>query len=382
MNQHDRFSRHGLLCVLFTSCCLAVTAMAQPPESTRKVAANTAKVTLASMDVGYNLGNTFDLQINNLDEKDICKLIDLYVSVNCKHIRIPVTWIDGFNGDLLVNNNGKLLAKHPRFLLLKKTIDYAISKKLYVILNTHHEKWLKDNYDGTANIDNKFQSLWTEIAKQFEKYPPQLIFEVLNEPDGALGQWDGKVKPNNPQAVTLTRQINDVGYKAIRATGGKNTTRVILISPNGQGNHSQLKQIYPSKESLPGGGNDTFLAATVHTYDPYDFCGPNGTNAKYPGDQVVAQAIQDCISHATKIDLPIHYGEFGVGREKNPQTRDTQPVREYYWAIRQATKAANVPCAFWDDRGWFGMVELNKAGRYTFVFDLVPSMLGNARPKR
>ena len=92
---------------------------------------------------------------------------------------------------------------------LKAIVDYALAKKMYVEINTHHEHWLKNNYDGTATNDAKFAKLWTGIATFFIDYPKQLIFDVLNEPGGKMGQWSGGFPiPTGAKELSFTRQVN------------------------------------------------------------------------------------------------------------------------------------------------------------------------------
>ena len=86
--------------------------------------------------------------------------------------------------------------------------------------------------------------------------------------------------------------------KAIRGTGGDNVTRVIAVAPNGQGNQSMLDKVYPGPADLPGGGQDPYLMVTVHTYDPWNFCGQDGTLANKPSVEALlttaAERIRTC----------------------------------------------------------------------------------------
>ena len=204
----------------------------------------------------------------------------------------------------------------------------------------------------------------------------QLLFEVLNEPEGAMGQWSGTgyPLPTNAQAIDYTRKINKVGYDAIRATAGNNTTRVIMVSPNGQGNQGMNEEVYPTKASLPGAGNDAYLAIQVHTYDPWAFCGQTGSNAAWPGSVSIENAIKKVGVHSKLIDVPINYGEFGVGRQSNTGERNTDLVRGYYKLFRLTCKAEKMSFTPWDDRGWFGLIY--KSGTdYLFSNNIVPSMM-------
>lgn len=327
------------------------------------------------MGTGFNLGNTFDLKIRSTDPKEIEKVLRLYKGAGMKHVRIPITWMDGFDGDHLADNAGNIKSSHPRLKQLDVVIDTALGMGYIVVINTHHEHWLKATYDGSAKFNKPFETLWKQIAGRYASKSPNLIFEVLNEPEGAMGDWSGSVKPFDPKAIQFTRQINEVGYKAIRSTGGANATRVIMVSPNGQGNHSMLDEVYPTPDTLPGGGKDKHLIATVHTYDPWNFCGQDGKMEAKPTMESVTQTINNTATHAAKLGVAVNYGEYGVGRRERVEERNTQAVRDYYRTVRQATLANKMSNTPWDDAGWFGLVARSEDGSYRFVFDIVPYMI-------
>lgn len=329
------------------------------------VVGETAKDIVKAMGPGFNLGNTFENGINPTTTASIKSIIDLYAGVGMKHVRIPVSWAESVKGSTLANTStGKIDFNHSRFIELKAAIDYAISKNLYVVLNTHHEHWLKDNYNGSAAYDTKFSAIWTDIATYFRNYSNKLIFEILNEPEGTMGQWGGAVLPTNNQAIIYTRQINKVGYDAIRATGGANTTRIIMIEPNGQGNQGMIEEVYPTKLTLPGSGNDKYLAIQVHTYDPWAFCGQTGADSAYPGATSISDAIKKVATHSALLSVPINYGEFGVGRTS--ASRNTSVIHEYYRTVKTTTLANNMSFSVWDDRGWFGLIYSADKTIYTF----------------
>lgn len=333
-----------------------------------------AKQVILEMSAGFNLGNTFDNGVNQTTFTTIKPIIDLYHNAGMKHVRIPTTWMDRFT-DKIADDNGNVNVNHPRFIELVKVIDYAISLDMYVVLNTHHEHWLKDHYDGTEVYDTKFRTLWTGIATHFKDYSHKLIFEVLNEPEGTLGENDGSgpfPDAADATAISYTRKVNKVGYDAIRATGGNNATRIIMVSVNGQGNAQNIEEVYPTKATLPGEGTDKYLSIQVHSYNPWAFCGETGSNAAFPGSAFLETGIQTVRIHAVKLDVPINYGEFGVGRSSNTAERNTDLVRGYYRTMDEAILGQSMSYSVWDDRGWFGLI--NSSGT-TFTNNIVPYML-------
>jgi endoglucanase len=340
------------------------------------VVGETASAIVKAMGAGFNLGNVFDNGGNPSTIASIKNIVDLYKAAGMKHVRIPVTWVESVAGSTLASTtDGKVNFNHSRFLELKAAIDYALEKDLYVVLNTHHEHWLKDNYDGSAAYDTKFTNLWTDIATYFKGYSNKLIFDVLNEPEGAMGQWGTAVLPTNTTAIELTRKINLVGYNAIRATGGGNTNRIIMVEPNGQGNQGQIDDVYPTKANLPGSGNDKYLAIQVHTYDPWAFCGQTGADSAYPGAASIASAITKVATHSALIGVPVNYGEFGVGRSSNSSSRNSTVVLEYYKTVKTTCIANNMSLTVWDDRGWFGLITSTDKINYSFSNNIVSTML-------
>ncbi|MDQ3233106.1 MAG: glycoside hydrolase family 5 protein, partial [Pseudobdellovibrionaceae bacterium] len=209
---------------------------------------------IAAMGSGFNLGNIFDRKDKPTTVDEMKAIIDLYYQAGHRHVRLPVTWMDDFEGDHLADANGQLRTNHPRLRDLTTVIDYALAKPMFVIINTHHERWLKRDYKaGTSDVI--FANLWHQIAQHFAGYPYELIFEVLNEPEGVFGDFTGTVSPFDAEPMRLTRHINEVGYQAIRNSDPRNQQRLVLILPNAQGNQTLLDEVYPNKGELPDDGN-------------------------------------------------------------------------------------------------------------------------------
>ncbi len=60
-------------------------------------------------------------------------------------------------------------------------------------------------------------------------------------------------------------------------------------------------------------GEDSYLAFHVHTYDPWAFCGQTGNNASWPGSVSIANSLRTVSNYAKTLNVPVNYGEFGVG---------------------------------------------------------------------
>jgi len=353
--------------VLTSACTLYSSPRVQPTDPT-------ALEVNREMKTGFNLGNAFDLGLQSTKISDVAPLIDLYWAAGMRHVRIPVTWGNDVNGNKLMDPQGRINSSNPRLGELDQVIDYALKKGMYVIINTHHEHWLKRSYDNTEKFKVPFSNLWKGIANRYKSQSPRLVFEVLNEPEGAFGDWTGSVSPFDPRAIALTRKINEVGLTAIRSVS---PTRVVMIGTNGQGNHSLLDDLYPTVSSLPGGGSDKYLMATVHTYDPWEFCGEDGRNVNWPGERAIRAPVRAVAAHGRKLGIPVNYGEFGVGRRVLHAERDSNVVRNYYRLIKQTAETEGMSVTPWDDQGWFGLVSRDGLGKYSFSHIIVPSMMRN-----
>lgn len=335
----------------------------------------TANEVVLAMESGVNLGNVFDLGAHAFDFYELASIIVLYERAGMKHIRIPTTWMDPVNGSSLTDAEGNVNFSHPRIEVLTQVIDFAIERELYVVLNAHHERTFKANYDGSEAYNNKLRNLWTDIAEHYKEYNHYLIFEILNEPEGAFGHWGTEVSPISEQALRFTRDVMRLGVNAIRSTGGNNEKRTVMIATNAYGNHNMIFDVYPTVDYLPGGGADDYLAIQVHSYDPWEFCGENGENAAYPGVAFTSSGMRAVAEHGRMLQVPINYGEFGVGRDGNQSERDTDLVREYYRTVVQTALAEGMSSTVWDDRGWFGLVEQDGTNTFRFKYDIVPYML-------
>jgi len=306
---------------------------------------------------GVNLGNIYDYDSGNDASFEAQRArIDILQDAGFQHIRVPVTW-----GEYFVADSNKTFA-------VDQVVRYALQRGLYVVLNTHHEHWLKRHYDDSERYNSLFADLWRNIATRFKDEGPKLVFEVLNEPDGTMGGWGpDHSDPYDARSLELTRRINQVGYDTIRSV---DHDHVILVMPNGMGQQQMSRHVYPDRQAFPDGGMDTHLGISVHTYDPWDFCGESGRNAWFNNDLETMRAHtrsahREFLDWGAATGIPMHVGEYGVGRyDSNRQERDSDIVREYYRYLTSYFIEQGIPTTVWDDQGWFGI--LSREGEFVF----------------
>ena len=105
-----------------------------------------------------------------------------------------------------------------------------------------------------------------------------------------------------------------------------------------------------------GDGQDPYLMATFHHYDPWTFCGDNqGTyddnwtdaNLSGPMDTMLAWA------QSTGKGMPVYIGEWGVGWGSRYTTMDCNNIRSWYQKMAENAQTKGIPTSLWDDNGWF-----------------------------
>ena len=227
---------------------------------------------------GWNLGNTLEAVTswtgaalwNNKgglaaetgwqDTKTSQAVIDFVKSLGFKSVRIPCAWVFGHISDAATYKiDAAWMAR------VKQVVDYCINDGLYVVLNDHWDGgWLDDqmkNSDATVIEKNKkiLTALWTQIANAFKDYDEHLLFAGLNEP------------PAEDQAATNNlMQYNQAFVDAVRATGGNNARRVLVV----QGPSTNIEHTCKFMAGkMPTDVIANRLAVEVHFYNPWQFWG-------------------------------------------------------------------------------------------------------------
>ena len=299
---------------------------------------------VADMKIGWNLGNTLDAVggMGIMSEtawgnpKTKQEMIDAVLDAGFNVIRIPVTW----DGHLGAAPEYKI---HDIWLQrVKEVVDYAYSKGAYVILNTHHEEWYMPTEENKVANGEQIAALWTQIAEYFKDYDEHLIFEGLNEPRlrGTSKEWTGD--------MTASEVINyweQQFVDAVRATGGNNTLRHLMIT--GYAASSSRENL--ARIVLP---EDDKLIVSVHAYNPYNFAlntkGTDQWTAETGGselDSFMKMLNELFVSQG----IPVIIGEFGAMNKENTAARVEWAA--YYVS---AAKEYGIPCVWWDNNAFTG----------------------------
>jgi len=302
----------------------------------------TALEAAQAMGRGVNLGQIFESTQHPRTLEAASAKIDAYYERGFRTLRIPITWTEAVDGNLLVTDatTGEVNREHPRLAVIESVVDYALSKPgLFVIINAHHEVALK-----TESRSAVLERLWQDVADIFKDRGHRLLFELLNEPH----REDSSAMP----AADL-RQMIGLAYDQVRAV---DTKRIVLFGGNQWFAASEVPTVWTSLDEV-GGGADQYLMATFHHYDPWTFCGDNqGTYDDAWTDANQSGPMDTMADWASTVGggIPVFIGEWGVGWGSVYSTLTCNNIRQWYTTFHsQHATAHGFPTAVWDDGGWF-----------------------------
>ena len=242
---------------------------------------------------GINLGNTLEACDNNVgiktntplsyethwgQPKTTQAMIDGMKAAGFDTIRIPVAWMT--NATHLYEGDYTIDADYMN--RVEEVVRYARKAGMYVIINDHWDGgWYgmfgSESAETRALAMEAYKGMWQQIAERFRDYSDYLIFESANEELGtrfdensALYCSDSVVTYlNDDERYALTNEINQTFVDVVRATGGNNATRFLLIAGYG----TNIDQTCDDRFQMPKDTAVSKLMVSVHYYDPWSYCG-------------------------------------------------------------------------------------------------------------
>ena len=318
-----------------------------------------------NMGVGWNLGNTFDVDyVPGTDEwtvglsREECwgnpltteQMIDAISAKGFKTLRVPITW----HYDMESGAYGSYTIKQTFLDKIVKVVDYALENDMYVIINTHHDLPLIDA--ATENLERSKEALkaiWTQVATRFANYDNRLIFENFNEvrTEKSDNEWNG----GTPEERNNINELHEVAIKAIRGVKGENETRYIMVAPYGA---SSLQVAIDGLDPLFSAHPNDNLIVSVHNYAPYHFCMATDTIVAWAdvNKEELTDEIDRVYTKYVSNGIPVVMGEWGSINKGN--TDDRVLHAEYYSSI---CKEKNI-CPVWWDNGAFELVNTGYDG--------------------
>ena len=321
----------------------------------------TAKELAKAMYPGWNLGNTMEAGdvANNFTNagglgaetawqstQTTKALIDFVKAQGFKSVRIPTSWVMGHITD------AENMTIDPAWLArVKEIVDYCISDGLYVFINDHWDGgWIEEEgfsktsssyeaVDETIIADkvNKLKKLWTNIATYFKDYNEYLMFAGLNEPFQEYSLFGTR----HSELTPILERYNQAFVDAVRATGGNNAKRVLIV----QGPSTNISSTV-NYFNMPTDTENGKLMVEVHYYEPWDFCGSNATK-DWNADASVKTSFESLKTKFVNHDIPVVIGEYGANWQENTESHNDAIRRFFKSVVENAGNCGIVPFA-WD----------------------------------
>ena len=244
----------------------------------------TAAEIAADMGLGWNLGNTMEayeasgcekitfewipvIGDNKPSDYETCwgapvttqEMIDGVKAAGFNTVRIPVFW-----GNMMKNDGTWTIA--PEYIgRVKEIVDYCMNDDLYAVVNIHHFDEFVIRRNDLEHSRDIFNRLWTQIAECFRDYPDTLVFEGFNEYlGGDRFDENGELKPQSKEDAYLsTNTLNQTFVSAVRATGGNNAQRTLVVS----GYWTNIDNTTSKRFLMPDDTTSDRLMVSVHYVD-------------------------------------------------------------------------------------------------------------------
>jgi aryl-phospho-beta-D-glucosidase BglC (GH1 family) len=296
--------------------------------------------------IGWNVGNTMEAICGETawgNPTVSQQLIDAVKAAGFNAIRIPAAW-DCHANQSTMTIDAAWMAR------VKQVVDYAYNQGMFVVLNIHWDGgWLENHplYSYQTAVNAKQRAYWTQIANAFKGYNERMLFAGTNEVHADY---------NTPTAenITVQQSFNQTFVDAVRATGGNNASRTLIVQTYNTNARFGLDYF-----SMPSDSIASRLMVEIHFYDPYDYAlNENGSclywGSPYPSQSACSWAQESYVDDLfgkvrnkwINSGIPVIMGEYGVAMRPNLNI----PSREYYLEyINRAARTAGIKTFYWDN---------------------------------
>jgi len=303
---------------------------------------------------GVNMGNM--LEAPNEGEWGLTvqeEYFDRIKDAGFDFVRLPVNWKAHTKRTGYDDGDTGYTIEPAFFARVDEVVGWALKRNLAVILDFH-------NYEELMTEPNaeQFWFLWRQIAEHYKDYPPQVLFELLNEPNDKI------------TAPLWNVYIHD----ALMIIRESNPTRDIIFGPVDWNSYFWVNTL-----DVP---NDPNIIVTFHYYEPFHFThqGAEWLGAEsqawlgeiWPNNEErkreITRDFDLVVDWAQRHNVRILLGEFGT-YSKAPQDSRVR------WTefVRGEAERHGFAWAYWEFGSDFGVYDPNaKVWREDLLKALIP----------
>ena len=326
---------------------------------------------------GINLGNTMEACNNGKNggfTQDIPTYYEMYwgqpltkpdmlqAMKDCGFdtLRIPVAWMT--NATHLNRGDYTISAKYLD--RVEEIVNYALDAGMIVIINDHWDGgwWGMFGSDTEAVRGLAMEAyigMWKQLAERFGKYDWHVVFESANEELGSGFDQNSPlycedslahIMPDD-QRYALTNRINQACVDTVRAAGGNNADRFLLIA----GYNTDIDHTFDSRFVMPQDPAAGKLLVSVHYYGPWSYCGASSAKgATLWGKKKDYETMYADLSRMKKFTAAgygVVIGEYGALTGSDGVMKKNAPA--YHEAFLDCCDALDLANCLWDCSGFF-----------------------------
>jgi len=363
------------------------------PEVPGEVSTEALEFVLA-MGLGVNIGNTFDSLStssiagetgwgNPVVTQDFIQSLKTH---GYKSVRLPVSWVDymGAAPDYTIGETW--MAR------VEEVVNWILDEDMYCILNLHHDGGSEIDGQGNINakywikqislpekedeINSRFAKVWEQIAERFKDASELLILESMNEVgfDNLWNRYAGGQAEEKAEAYRLLNKLNQTFVDTVRATGGNNEDRYLLIA----GYWTDIACTIDPAFIMPEDTAENRQIVSVHFYDPYLFTHTEQTTWGAVWDiNPVNTRLNSLKKYFLEKGIPVILGEYGVNLRSNGRStgdpKETESRQKWMLTVTQICLDLGICPVLWDTglrNNNYGMGDVGRTSPFTISADL------------
>ena len=273
---------------------------------------------------------------------------DLIAKAGFNNVRFPI----GLR-TMIVSEAPEYLLDTEQLRRLDIAINSAIDAGLIIAI---------DNHGSFAKYYEKeeFCAVWRQLAERYRYYPSELIFELINEPNG---------RPDE--------ELNENQLAAIEEIRKTNPTRNICIAPNQwNGSWKIWDAACPSYLNERGQFEfDPNVIFAVHMYNPMNFTHQGGmaddkheAHIDAPIEEYcasVTSALEVCADYEERTGRTVWINEWGayLGHKQD------NCMQQYYKFTTSELARLDLAYAVWEFNAGFGIFDMNAGAFKDYIID-------------
>lgn len=323
---------------------------------------------------GWNLGNQLEANSGGTPSETAWgnpviteKLIKQVKAQGFKSIRIPVSYLSKIGAGPNYTIDSKWLDR------VQEVVDMCIDNGLYAIINIHGDGyysvsggWLLCADSDQKTIKAKYKKVWEQIAARFKNYDEHLVFESMNE------EFDGSYGNPSVEAYNNINDYNQIFVDTVRAAGGKNANRYLLVPGWNTDINFTTGDIDASYELeakfvIPNDSKGRIMIS-VHYYSPWEFCGSEeqktdvifrwgdtikGQVKPRQNESLVDRQFDKLYNAFISKGYGVVIGEYGSIDKTFKDERNTTYRAYFAEYVNYAAHKRNIVTVYWDN-GWNG----------------------------